>query len=468
MRFALTHHLLESTAVAVFLGLLILCLPKRAAAARHTLWCFAALKFALPLAFFTTLGVGLRDICPSTRLQVAIPESMTGLLYSPPIHEITAVGYGGVLSPLVLTWLIGSLVMLAMWLPKLLAKEDFSISNEEKFEEASLERLKRIIGLRMKIAIRFSDGSGAPRLSGLWRPVVILPGGVSQVLSPAELEAVILHELAHAKRRDNWTGALVHTIACIFWFYPLPLWIEHRLNRERELACDEMVVRSGVEPADYVSGILNVCRFHFSTGISGISGVSNSNLKNRLEVIMSLSTRKPVVRIPKTLLAILFGLLTIVPLMIGLITVSDANGQAARNSKEPSSQAIPDNSVTCVFAGVGYPEGTVIQVADGPEQMCARVMDSTATLKSGTLAYIPMWIHTDETVRQRSKSKVHLTNPPQPPTFCAPTTSTKENACSCEEAPLYSHNSVVQSATGTLRCEHGKWIPFTNASTERK
>src|SRR6185312_9651227 len=101
----------------------------------------------------------------------------------------------------------------------------------------------------------------------------------------------------HAWRRDNLTGAFVHILVCLFWFHPL-LWLsEKRLLAERERACDEMVVRSGTAPEIYVAGILKVCRLQIFDHVCGVSAMTGSDLKNRLELILSLPLYKSVSRV---------------------------------------------------------------------------------------------------------------------------------------------------------------------------
>ena len=78
-----------------------------------------------------------------------------------------------------------------------------------------------------------------PGVFGIWRPVLMLPKGITEHLSSAQLDAILSHELCHVKRRDNLAGA-VHMIAeAIFWFYPPVWWVGVRLMEERERACDE-------------------------------------------------------------------------------------------------------------------------------------------------------------------------------------------------------------------------------------
>src|SRR5207248_8933750 len=84
--------------------------------------------------------------------------------------------------------------------------------------------------------------AGAPALVGFWRPSVLLPLHVLEEMGERELRLILLHELAHVKRRDvliNWLATLV---AVVHWLNPAVWLVMWRMRVERELACDELVL----------------------------------------------------------------------------------------------------------------------------------------------------------------------------------------------------------------------------------
>jgi hypothetical protein len=111
-------------------------------------------------------------------------------------------------------------------------------------------------------------------------------------LGAAELEAVLVHELAHVWRRDNLLAAMAHLVACVFWFYPVIWWLERRMLHEREIACDEMVLARGANADEYLCGLVKVCRMSFSSA-AGYAGASGSNFQARMERIMSGDFQRP-------------------------------------------------------------------------------------------------------------------------------------------------------------------------------
>ena len=73
----------------------------------------------------------------------------------------------------------------------------------------------------------------------------------------------------------------------MFWFHPLVWWIGARLLEERERACDEAVLSLGNQPQVYAEGILSVCKLYVESPLVCVSGVTGSNIKRRIEAIMT-------------------------------------------------------------------------------------------------------------------------------------------------------------------------------------
>src|SRR5262249_29590495 len=106
-------------------------------------------------------------------------------------------------------------------------------------------------------------------------------------LSDGELEALMMHELVHILHRDNLMGMLQMMVCSLFWFYP-PVWlIDRRLLVEREMWCDETVIRLGSEPGFYARSLWKVAQFGLGWPVAGVSRVAGSNLKRRIEHMLS-------------------------------------------------------------------------------------------------------------------------------------------------------------------------------------
>jgi beta-lactamase regulating signal transducer with metallopeptidase domain len=81
-----------------------------------------------------------------------------------------------------------------------------------------------------------------PTAVGFFKPTVLLPEWALTDLSEQDLTAVLLHELAHLRRLDDWTNLAQKILGAIFFFHPAIWWVERRLALEREMACDELVL----------------------------------------------------------------------------------------------------------------------------------------------------------------------------------------------------------------------------------
>jgi uncharacterized protein (TIGR03435 family) len=180
-----------------------------------------------------------------------------------------------------------------------------------------------------------------PGVFGIFRPVLLLPEGILERLTPAQLQAVLAHELCHARRRDNLAAAVHMLVEAVFWFHPLVWWIGSRLVKERERACDEEVLRCAVEPQTYAEGILNVCKFYVESPLDCMSGVTGSDLKKRIEEIM---TRRIVynLNLGKKLLLAGAGMLAMgTPIAIGILNAPPVHAQ----SEAPKTHAFEVASV---------------------------------------------------------------------------------------------------------------------------
>ena len=92
-----------------------------------------------------------------------------------------------------------------------------------------------------------------PSVIGFLAPRILIPEWLLGKLTRAELEQVILHEAEHLRRRDDWTNLAQKLCLVAFPLNPALQWMEHRLAKEREMACDEGVVRVTGAPRAYAA-----------------------------------------------------------------------------------------------------------------------------------------------------------------------------------------------------------------------
>lgn len=148
------------------------------------------------------------------------------------------------------------------------------------------------IGIRRRIGLKVSANATSPAVCGLFSQVILLPQNLSAGLSAGQLQAVLLHELAHIKRGDLWIN-LAQTILQIFYFYNPLLWIANAIIRRiREQAVDEAVlVAMGANAQQYPQTLVSVAKLAFKRPVLSLRliGVveSKSALASRIKRILT-------------------------------------------------------------------------------------------------------------------------------------------------------------------------------------
>jgi len=107
------------------------------------------------------------------------------------------------------------------------------------------------------VPVRFDAAGATPAVDGVFWPRISLPAEIERTLTAPELEAVLLHELTHARRRDNLIRLVHELAACAFWFHPLVWLAGSRLSLYRELSCDESLIR-GARGRELVSALVKL------------------------------------------------------------------------------------------------------------------------------------------------------------------------------------------------------------------
>ncbi len=111
---------------------------------------------------------------------------------------------------------------------------------------SSLSRaLASDLGLNKEIpilAIAESELRG-PVVAGSWRPTILVPDRIAKSWTDDELEAALVHELIHVRRWDPWVRTAQIVLQTLYFFHPLVWWVNRQIHRERELCCDDAVVR---------------------------------------------------------------------------------------------------------------------------------------------------------------------------------------------------------------------------------
>jgi beta-lactamase regulating signal transducer with metallopeptidase domain len=198
-------------------------------------------------------------------------------------------------------------------------------------EVDTLRRLERMKGLKGSMPVISSNMPFEPGVFGIAKPVLLWCQNIGDCLNDRQLEAIVAHEVCHVRRRDNLAAAVHMLVEAMFWFHPLIWWVERRLLDERERACDEEVIRWGSLPQVYAESILKTCEFYLESPFACVSGVTGSDLKKRIELIMTNRTTHALSR-TKRLLVASAGVAAIGgPIVVGLLNAPTHSRSVCRH-----------------------------------------------------------------------------------------------------------------------------------------
>ncbi|HSL72194.1 MAG TPA: M56 family metallopeptidase [Longimicrobiales bacterium] len=177
-------------------------------------------------------------------------------------------------------------------------------------------RVAARIGLARTPRIHVGAAQVMPMVWGLFRPVLLLPAGAAR-WPAARLEAVLLHELAHIRRRDSLTQFIAEVARAIYWFNPLVWLAARRLYIERELACDDIVLNAGTRPSEYAGELLDLVRSLRATrapALAAIAMAQPSQITVRLSAVLDEARSRRGVDSRFALTTALIALGAVVPL----------------------------------------------------------------------------------------------------------------------------------------------------------
>lgn len=157
--------------------------------------------------------------------------------------------------------------------------------------QEALMSARRAMNVSSSIDVGVLSGLHAPVIVGLFRPTILLPAGLARRLAPLELRMLLMHELAHVRRHDNWWLLLQGLVAAPLFFHPVVWLCGHQMRQEAEQACDDLVLWTTGRPAEYAHSLTLVAEYtqhayhtsrYGSIAMTNISSATESNLARRI------------------------------------------------------------------------------------------------------------------------------------------------------------------------------------------
>jgi bla regulator protein blaR1 len=363
-------HLVQSTLVAGAAALLTLAFRANRAQVRFWLWLSASLKFLIPFALLSMVGSHIGTWVPPSSVEGIGATAPTFLAAESSRSSLdTLAGLASSAGAPAFDRTTLYKVLAVVWLCGVVCVALIRLRGWRRIR--LLIRGSVFTDIAAPVETRASPGLMEPGVVGWRRPVLLLPKGIAERLSPSEMNAIVAHELCHVRRRDNLL-ALIHMIVeAIFWFHPLVWWIGARLVEERECACDEDVVSRGNAPDLYAEAIVKVCKWSTEWPLICVAGVTGGNLKRRIEQIMNARDVPGLSFAKKAALTIAGAAVLMAPVLVGIANAPAILAQSA--SGMPQWQAAAGGHMAFEVASVkllkpgsrGRPPNFALDPGDG-------------------------------------------------------------------------------------------------------
>lgn len=274
----------------------IACRHVRQASIRHLAWTAAFGTLLLFPVLTVIVPPGMRIALPASALEMPSEALLMSQATSAPAPQLGAV-YSTHLDLAAITlgfgalWFAGACAVLLHGLLGALRLR--RLRRQSSAYALAPSELPLVPATRRECELRLSHSQLGPMTWGILRPVILLPK--SSLFWPRERRhAVLLHELAHIRRRDSMVHVLSLFVSALYWPNPLA-WIGVRaMRREAEIAADDAVIASGVKPSAYAKELLQLAsEFRVRLAFSGtpFSMAAPSALESRLKAVLA---RNPV------------------------------------------------------------------------------------------------------------------------------------------------------------------------------
>ena len=196
------------------------------------------------------LGGGEISFAPAQTSILTGQEALSGPLtfqaYIPWVGTIWVVGFT----------LLSLKYAAALWMTHQLryrGLSDAPLQWQSRFRTLSLN-----VGIRRRVELFVSDRVSGPLTLGFFKPVVLVPASFFVGLPPEQIEAILLHEIAHIRRHDYMINLLQTAIRTIFFYHPAIHYISKRIDDDRERACDDFAVALTRDPQSLARGLASL------------------------------------------------------------------------------------------------------------------------------------------------------------------------------------------------------------------
>jgi bla regulator protein BlaR1 len=264
----LIHSLWQGVLLAALAGIIIVCTRRASAASRYNLLMAGLAIFACTVVFTFIHEVNQAKTARPliAGQQVTIPDTspLPGAVTKLGDYQMVSGFLNAHSNSIVFIWLLvvmARTLQLMTGLQSLYYLRRRQILAVSKDWENRVKELGQQLGIKRLVGIAESGMAKVPMVIGHLKPLILIPVGLMTAMPPAEIEAILIHELAHIRRRDYIMNLLVSIMEIVFFFNPAVLWIASLIRAERENCCDDIAVAYTGSKINYIKALV-ACQEH--------------------------------------------------------------------------------------------------------------------------------------------------------------------------------------------------------------
>ena len=183
-----------------------------------------------------------------------------------------------------------------------------------------VQQMSKSLGIASQVGLKISRKIATPLTVGIFKPMILIPLAAINALTPTQMEAIILHELAHIKRKDYLINLLLLTIDVFMFFNPFSKMIQKQIFFERELCCDDIVLQHQFNNNDYAKALVSIASLQLQKPNAAFALYAVSENKVLLKRVQRILGLKSDLENKSNKISTLFF-----ALLIGLFTLSISN-----------------------------------------------------------------------------------------------------------------------------------------------
>lgn len=372
----LIHSLWLGLAAALLAGLTVLLTKKSTSAIRYNLLAGLSVAFLVTIGFifyseFETQASALQaDKLVQSTIQTPhlVSVSTKGMVEEadPPRQTLSMISsfisnYG---SWIVLSWFVIFLfkcIRMTADLRQVYRARNYQTISPPEMWQKRVSELQVLLHIKRGVKLLESKLVTVPSVTGFFKPVILVPVGLLNNIPQDQVEAILLHELAHIRRSDYAVNLMQTFMEILFFFNPGILWVSSLLKDERENCCDDLAISVTNNKKEFVNALVSFQEYNMNSQRFALQfGDKKMKLADRAKRILFNTNKMLSIREKYVLSA------SVAMSVILLLVVINVNPSSAQEIvKSPELETLKGK-----YNPKDIPEGTSIRyvdVVDGKE-----------------------------------------------------------------------------------------------------